>query len=59
MKSTFITLLAGAVLALAAANQRAPSDPQLYNDRAKVALEQMEHVNPAPSRVSSLTRTAT
>lgn len=47
MKSTFITLLAGAAFAIAGCESTAPSDPQLYNDKAKVSLEQMEHVDPA------------
>lgn len=45
MKSVFITVLAATALALAGCEATAPSDPQIYNDRAKVTLEQMEHTD--------------
>lgn len=53
MKSSLITLLAVAAMAVAGCESTTPSDPQVYNDRAKVTLEQMEHTDPALQNVLS------
>jgi lipid-binding SYLF domain-containing protein len=48
MKSGLITsLVAAAAFAIAGCESATPSDPTLYNDRAKLALEQMEHTDSA------------
>jgi lipid-binding SYLF domain-containing protein len=53
MKSAFITLLATAALAVAGCESTTPSDPQIYNDQARVTLEQMEQTDPALQNVLS------
>lgn len=53
MKSVFVTLLAAAALAIAGCESTTPSNPQLYNDRAKVTLQQMEQTDPALQNVLS------
>lgn len=53
MKSTFISLLAVAALAVAGCESTTPSDPQAYNDRAKLTLDQMEHTDAALQNVLS------
>lgn len=45
MKSAFLTFVAAAALALAGCESATPSDPQVYNDQAKLTLEQMEHTD--------------
>ena len=45
MKSAMITCLAAAAFAMAGCESTTPSDPNLYNDRAKLSLQQMEQTD--------------
>lgn len=46
MKSVLVTLLAATAFAIAGCESTTPSDPTVYNDRTKLALDQMEHTDP-------------
>lgn len=45
MKSALITFVAAAAFAMAGCESTTPSDPNLYNDRAKLSLQQMEQTD--------------
>lgn len=46
MKSALITFVAVAAFAMAGCESTTPSDPNNYNDRAKLSLQQMESTDP-------------